>query len=193
MMLPTDISLVTDPSFAISVHKFAADDEAFREAFALGFARLLELGVPAFYDPIVASRHAIARLLPDLSHDHGSWGPLFVRLAWHSSGTYNYSNALVGGSNGATMRFAPEASDGANHGLVQAIARLAPVKTRFPEISLADLWTLSAVVAIKEMGGPAIPWRAGRTDDADASNTPPNGRLPDAHLGADHIRSRQGG
>jgi cytochrome c peroxidase len=38
------------------------------------------------------------------------------------------------------------------------------------------------------MGGPVVPWRPGRTDDADASKTPENGRLPDAHLGASHIR-----
>jgi cytochrome c peroxidase len=115
---------------------------------------------------------------------------MFVRLSWHSSGTYDYTSSIVGGSNGATMRFVPESSDGANNGIAKAIARLAPIKTNFPAISLADLWTLAGVVAIEEMGGPHVAWRAGRTDDSDASNTPPHGRLPDAHLGADHIRGR---
>ena len=64
----------------------------------------------------------------------------------------------------ATMRFAPEANHGANAGLEKARARLEAVKTKFPEISYSDLWTLAGVVAVQELGGPYVPWRAGRKD-----------------------------
>jgi catalase (peroxidase I) len=52
-------------------------------------------------------------------HDDGSIGPLLVRLAWHSSGTYD-KHSQSGGSNGATMRFSPENTDPANVGLDKA-------------------------------------------------------------------------
>jgi len=52
------------------------------------------------------------------------------------------------------------------------------------------LWTLAGVVAIEEMGGPKIEWRAGRSDEpADTKSIPPNGRLPDASKAQDHIRA----
>ena len=54
--------------------------------------------------------------MPKPGYDDGSLGPLFVRLAWHASGTYDKATN-TGGSNGSTMRFKPELSDGANAGL----------------------------------------------------------------------------
>lgn len=53
-------------------------------------------------------------------YDDGSYGPVLVRLAWHASGTFDKATG-TGGSNGATMRFAPESGHGANAGL--AVAR----------------------------------------------------------------------
>ena len=76
------------------------------------------------------------------------------------------------------MRFPTEANDPANAGLEHARNFLEPVKKQFPWISYADLWTLAGVVAIEEMGGPAITWRPGRTDKTDPKSCPPNGRLP---------------
>ena len=145
----------------------------------------------------------IANVLENPKYDDGSYGPLLVRLAWHASGTYDKKSG-TGGSNGATMRFAPESTDGANAGLGEStvvhltnsdllgIARdlMEKVKKKFPEISYADLWTLSGVVAVKEMGGPVVSWRPGRSDVVTATqeNVPPNGRLPDALKKSDHIR-----
>jgi len=68
--------------------------------------------------------------------------------------------------------------------------RLEVVKSEFPWLSYGDLWTLAAFVAIKEMGGPTIPWQAGRVDSTAVNpQVPPNGRLPNAHLVAAHIRA----
>lgn len=134
-------------------------------------------------------RQAIADILDSNSeYDDGSYGPVLVRLAWHTSGTYD-KNTGTGGSNGATMRFAPESNWGANAGLAVARDLLEPVKAKFPWISYSDLWTLGGAVAIEEMGGPTIPWRPGRSDKEEAKLVAlPDGRLPDGDKGADHVR-----
>jgi cytochrome c peroxidase len=70
----------------------------------------------------------IAHLLVEKDeYDDGSYGPVLVRLAWHASGTYDAATG-TGGSNGATMRFAPEGDHGANAGLKHARDFLEPVK-----------------------------------------------------------------
>lgn len=51
------------------------------------------------------------RTFNETDYDDGSYGPTLVRLAWHCSGTYD-KNTGTGGSNGATMRFAPESNHG---------------------------------------------------------------------------------
>jgi len=135
-------------------------------------------------------RKAIEGILDVDGYDDGSYGPLLIRLAWHAAGTYD-KVSKTGGSNGATMRFSPECDHGANAGLDKARAVLEPIKAKFPWISYADLWTLAGVVSVEAMGGPVVPWRPGRTDsDAKLGGVacPPNGRLPNASLGAPHIR-----
>lgn len=117
----------------------------------------------------------------------GSYGPVLVRLAWHCSGTYD-KETRTGGSNGATMRFAPEGDHGANAGLKNARDFLEPVKEKFPWITYSDLWTLAGVCAIQEMQGPIIPWRPGR-QDRDVSFCTPDGRLPDGAKGQNHLRA----
>lgn len=134
-----------------------------------------------------AVRADIADMLDQPGYDDGSVGPVLVRLGWHASGTYNVHDGS-GGSDGATMRFDPEASHGANAGLDVARACLEPIKQRHEGISYGDLWTLASVVAIEEMGGPEIAWKPGRTDKPDGTHCTPDGRLPDALQGAQHLR-----
>ncbi|KZL81039.1 cytochrome c peroxidase [Colletotrichum incanum] len=126
------------------------------------------------------------RLEENDQYDDGSYGPVLVRLAWHASGTYD-KETNTGGSNGATMRFAPEADHGANAGLKAARDFLEPVKQQFPWISYSDLWILGGVAAIQEMQGPVIPFRPGRKDGEAAACTP-DGRLPDASKREKHLR-----
>jgi len=138
--------------------------------------------------PVIDISAAISAILDESPN----LGPTFVRLAWHASGTYDAKSG-TGGSDGATMRFDPEAKHGANAGLQVARAALEPVKAQFPDVSYADLWTLAAVAAIEYMGGPAISWRAGRVDAASGEACTPDGRLPDADKGTlkgtiQHIR-----
>ncbi len=111
-----------------------------------------------------------------------------MRLAWHAAGTYDKADGSGGSGTGATMRFKPECAHEANRGLGAARDRLEAVKRAFPAMSYADIWSLAGVVAVAEMGGPAVPWRAGRVDAASGAACPPDGRLPDATKKADHLR-----
>ncbi|CAG8448076.1 7469_t:CDS:2, partial [Scutellospora calospora] len=122
-------------------------------------------------------RNDIKAILPQKGWDDGSIGPILVRLAWHTSGTYD-KTTKTGGSDGATMRYSIEANDPANAGLEHARAFLEPIKEKHSWISL---------VSIEAMGGPTIPWKHGRKDKPESAS-PPNGRLPDAEKGASHIR-----
>ena len=137
-----------------------------------------------------AVRKDIAAVLEkDADYDGiGHYGPVLVRLAWHAAGSYDKVTG-TGGSDGATMRFKPESDIGANAGLGVARTLLEPIKAKYGDkLSYGDLWTLAGVVAIKEMGGPDIKWRPGRTDAKDGSKCPPDGRLPDASKNAKHLR-----
>ena len=127
--------------------------------------------------------------------DRPDKGPTLVRLAWHSSGTYD-KMTKTGGSEKGTIRFEQELKHGANGGLDSAIAWLEPLYKKYnkaSDLSYADLYTLAGVVAIESMGGPKIPWRYGRVDSYEVSDVTPDGRLPDADKGApkntaDHLR-----
>ncbi|KAK8202971.1 cytochrome c peroxidase mitochondrial precursor [Phyllosticta capitalensis] len=131
---------------------------------------------------------AVAKALEEHDdYDDGSYGPVVLRLAWHASGTYDKETG-TGGSNGATMRFAPESDHGANAGLKAARDFLEPIKQQFPWISYSDLWTLAGVAAVQEMQGPKIPWRPGRSD-RDMSACTPDGRLPDGAKDQNHLRA----
>ncbi|KIM69539.1 peroxidase [Scleroderma citrinum Foug A] len=131
--------------------------------------------------------NTVAHILDEAGeYDDGSFGPVIVRLAWHASGTFDKATG-TGGSNFATMRFEPESLHGANNGLHVAREVMEKVKQQYPWISYGDLWTLAGVAAIQEMAGPKIPWRPGRVDGL-ASDATPDGRLPDASQGSQHVR-----
>jgi len=134
-----------------------------------------------------AVRKDIVNILENKSYDDGSYGPVLIRLAWHAAGTYD-KNSSTGGSDGATMRFDPEASHGANAGLGVARKLLEPIQMKYPNMSVADIWILAGLVAIEEMGGPKISFKSGRSDKPTGAYCPPDGRLPDASQGANHVR-----
>jgi len=136
------------------------------------------------YDKV---RDDIKAVLQDAKYDDGSYAPVLIRLAWHSSGTFDRVTG-TGGSNGALMRFPPESAHGANAGLEVARSRLEPIKAKYPSLSYSDLWTLAGVVGVESMGGPKISWRPGRSDKGNTSTPIPDGRLPDASKGPPHIR-----
>ncbi|KAL7545159.1 hypothetical protein ACHAWF_008514 [Thalassiosira exigua] len=135
---------------------------------------------------VAAVKKSIADLIEDDAERRGDGTSLtgtFVRLAWHCAGTYSKLDGS-GGSNGARMRFNPEASWGANAGLGVPRKALEDIKAKHPDISYADLYTLAGVVAVEEAGGPKIPFRLGRTDADSGETSPTECGLPDADKGS---------
>jgi len=128
-----------------------------------------------------AVRSDLRRIMDSPEWDDGSYAPLLIRLAWHSSGTYSKEDGS-GGSNGATMRHAVEAGDPENAGLAKAREYLEQVKTKHKGISYADLWILAAYVALEHTGGPVVEFVGGRTDAPQEKAIKP-GRLPGAEKG----------
>jgi cytochrome c peroxidase len=162
---------------------------------AFGSVLLLQTPVQAAEVDLPAVKSAIVKLIESDDEKRGdgtSIGGTFVRLAWHCAGTFSGADNS-GGSDGARMRFSPEATWGANAGLTMARDALEPIKRLFSAISYSDLYTLSGAVAVEHMGGPAIPFKLGRKDAADGASSPPDGRLPGADCGCQqatiaHIR-----
>ncbi|KAK6290343.1 hypothetical protein POUND7_001884 [Theobroma cacao] len=109
--------------------------------------------------------------------------PIILRLAWHSAGTFDV-NTKTGGPFG-TIRHPDELAHDANNGLDIAVRLLEPIKEQFPILSFADFYQLAGVVAVEVTGGPEIPFHPGRPDKTEP---PPEGRLPEATKGSDHLR-----
>ena len=147
-------------------------------AFALGLGSSVTycLAPKVNWDQV---KKDIKDILDEAEYDDGHIGPLLIRLAWHASGTYD-AKSKTGGSEGATMRFQPEAGHGANAGLLEARKRLDKIAAKHPGLSISDLWIFASYVAIEDMGGPKISFSPGRQDKPNGEYCTPNGRLPDA-------------
>ena len=103
--------------------------------------------------------------------DFGHYGGLFVRMAWHSAGTYRVTDGRGGGGEGQ-QRFAPLNSWPDNVSLDKARRLLWPIKQKYGnKISWADLFLLTGNVAIESMGCPTFGFAGGRADTYEADES----------------------
>ena len=104
--------------------------------------------------------------------DFGHYGPLFVRLAWHSAGSYRIYDGRGGARNGS-LRFPPRINWPDNIGLDKAIRLLWPIKKKYGrKLSWADLIILAGTIALEDMGVKIIGFSLGREDIFEPDESP---------------------
>jgi catalase-peroxidase len=122
-----------------------------------------------------ALKNDINNLLTDSQEwwpaDYGNYGPFFIRMAWHSAGTYRVTDGR-GGSGEGLHRFAPQNSWPDNGNLDKARRLLWPIKQKYgKKISWADLMILAGNVSLENMGFKTFGFGGGREDVWESDDT----------------------
>lgn len=176
------LALIARPQISLS-RDLSDDERALQQN-----QRPTQMDATVAYNGIAPDFDAVRKDIQTLIKERPEKGPTLVRLAWHSSGTYD-KVSKTGGSFKGTMRLDEELAHGANAGLSTATMWLEPIYNKYnkaTDLSYADLYTLAGVVAIETLGGPKglIRWSPGRVDSINPKDVTPDGRLPEADLGS---------
>jgi len=176
IMLHGDIVLLDDPSYRDWIDIYADDEDRLADDFKAAWEKLMnrDMGlrpcagtIPTIPETGVdygAVKEEVLAILPSTEADSNTWGPLFVRLGWHCSGTYRETDH-IGGCNGARIRHNPESSWGENIDLDIALNLLQPIYDQFqPGLSWSDLIIIASTTALESMGALPMPFCPGRTD-----------------------------
>jgi L-ascorbate peroxidase len=157
---------------------FVASAGAFVQPSAFGAGRSFSTSLDVAKEDLMGAQKMVDSIIYEKA-----CGPIFVRLAWHDSGTYDVKVKAAWPAAGgaiASIRFEPEINHGANAGLRGALKLLEPVKEAFPDMSYADIFQMASARAIETAGGPTIGVKYGRVDATSADMCSPEGNLPDA-------------
>lgn len=137
----------------------AASASAFTQPASFGAARSFSTSLDVSKKDLEGAQTMIDKIIDDTNAN-----PVFVRLAWHDSGTFDVNVEkewpASGGAIGS-IRFDPEINHGANAGLSGAVKLLEPVKESFPDVSFADIFQMASARSIELAGGPKIDMKYG--------------------------------
>lgn len=169
---------------------FAHSSAAFVQRTAFKYnqlpLRFLTMSLQAKKDALVGAQSMIDSII-----DEKNCGPIFVRLAWHDSGTFDVNVKeewpKAGGAVGS-IRFEPEINHGANKGLANAVKLLEPVKAKYPDVSYADIFQMASARSIELASGPKIDMIYGRVDATSPEQCSPEGKAC-VLIGLTHART----